>query len=197
MRKKIMALALLVISISLLAMGSAAYFTAEGRATNVVTTGEIIMSLKEEFGAEDKWTPTDIGFTLKENVMPGQTVEKSVTVKNDGSQEAFYTRVKVEVSILDGRGKTMSDEYDVYVNIDYNTADWTLKDGWWYYSSAVEADKVTEPVFTHVLLAPATPNEMESAQVSIIVTAQAVQAKNNSIPEGGSVAEDVAGWPEG
>lgn len=192
MRKKITAVALLVILISLLALGSAAYFTVDGRATNVVTTSGIAMSIDEA----GPWVGNDGVYTLNQTVMPGQIVEKAVTIVNDGTQEAFYTRVKVEISILDGQGKTMPDDYDIYVDMDFNAEHWTLKDGWWYYSSAVDAEGITEPVFTHIMLAPGTPNEMKNAQVSIIVTAQAVQARNNPIPAGGSVAENAAGWPE-
>lgn len=192
MRKKITAVALLVILISLLALGSAAYFTVDGRATNVVTTSGIAMSIDEA----GPWVGNDGVYTLNQTVMPGQTVEKAVTIVNDGTQEAFYTRVKVEISILDGQGKTMPDDYDIYVDMDFNAEHWTLKDGWWYYNGAVDAEGITEPVFTHIMLAPGTPNEMKNAQVSIIVTAQAVQARNNPIPAGGSVAENAAGWPE-
>ena len=191
MRKKITAVALLVILISLLALGSAAYFTVDGRATNVVSTGGITMSLDEK----GPWTGGNGVYTLDRTLMPGQTAQKVVSIINDGSQEAFYTRVSVEISILDGQGNAMPDDY-IYVDLDFNAADWTYRDGWWYYNAAVEAEQSSEPVFTHVLLTPGTPNEMKNAQVALIVRAQAVQAKNNPIPAGGTVAGDISGWPE-
>ena len=47
MKKKIFICALLVICLSVLAYGSAAYFTAEGTATNVITAGNLHIALKE------------------------------------------------------------------------------------------------------------------------------------------------------
>ena len=47
MKKKILVLALAVVFVSLMALGSAAYFTVEGRATNIITTGTVSLSLDE------------------------------------------------------------------------------------------------------------------------------------------------------
>ena len=47
MKKKLLSLALLTILLSLMALGSAAYFTYEGRATNVITTGAVNFELEE------------------------------------------------------------------------------------------------------------------------------------------------------
>ena len=47
MKKKILVLALAAVFVSLLALGSAAYFTVEGRATNIITTGKVDMALHE------------------------------------------------------------------------------------------------------------------------------------------------------
>lgn len=192
MKKKITAVSLLVILIALLALGSTAYFTAEGRATNVVTTNAIEMSISEE--GDFIPTSTNGVYELPGTLMPSQTAGKVVTIHNDGP-EPFYARVKVDIDIRDGGGQAMDDRFDQYVGLNFQSG-WVLSNGWYYYNSStgVAPNGDTSPIFTTVLLKPETPNEMMDAKVSIVVTAQAVQTKNNPIPAGGIT--QVPGWPE-
>lgn len=191
MKKKITAVALLVILVALLVLGSTAYFTAQGKATNVVSFHEISMSVREA-GAFQA-TGTDGVYDLPGTLMPSQSAGKTVAIHNDGP-EPFYTRVKVEIDIRDSNGQAMDDRFDQYVGLDYQTGTWLERDGWYYYAApAVAAGETSEPIFTRVLLKPETPNEMKDAKVSIVVTAEAVQAKNNPVPPEGITY--VVGWP--
>ena len=191
MKKKITAVALLVIQLSLAALGSAAYFTAEGRATNVISTNAISMTIQEsgEFTAV-----SDGVYELPSTLMPSQTANQEVSIKNDGP-EPFYTRVKVAIDIRDSSGQTMDDQFDQYVGLNFQPQ-WVESGGWYYYdgdSPDVAVNSSTSPIFTRVMLKPEAPNELKNAKISIIVTAQAVQTKNNPIPTGGVV--DIPGWP--
>lgn len=190
MKKKITAVALLVILLALGALGSAAYFTAEGRATNVVSTNAISMKIDES----GEFTGTNGVYELPGNLMPSQTADLQVSIQNDGP-EPFYTRVKVDVDIRDSSGQAMGSEYDRYVGLNFQSG-WVESEGWYYYENSnpvVNKQSSTQPIFDKVMLTPDTPNEMKNAKVSIVVTAQAVQTKNNDIPAGGVTA--VPGWP--
>ena len=84
MKKKILVLALAAVFVSLLALGSAAYFTVEGRASNIITTGTVSLSLDEHL-EEGKWTEVKdndvtVAWQLKDRVMPGMTVAKKSTL---------------------------------------------------------------------------------------------------------------------
>ena len=191
MKKKITAVALLVILLALGALGSAAYFTAEGRATNVVSTNAISMKIDEN----GDFTWTNGVYELPGNLMPSQTADLQVSIQNVGP-EPFYTRVKVDVDIRDSSGQAMGNEYDKYVGLNIKSG-WVESEGWYYYNGNGNpvVDKQSSPqlIFDTVTLKPDTPNEMKNAKVSIVVTAQAVQTKNNEIPAGGVTA--VRGWP--
>ena len=79
MKRKILLAAVAVICLSLLGVGTLAYFTSDGTAHNVITTGGVDIELIET---------TDDGKPFPEEgisgVMPGESVTKRVTVKNTG-----------------------------------------------------------------------------------------------------------------
>ncbi|MGI6029125.1 MAG: TasA family protein [Candidatus Heteroscillospira sp.] len=181
MKKRIAAAALIVLILALFAYGTTAFINAEGRATNVITTGTIEMSLTEEGDG----TPIEGGMKF-ENVMPGQTLAKKPVVENTGTQD-FYLRVRIDKSFE-------NTELDSAVMaLDGPGDGWTEEGGWYYYNSIVKpGDKVT--VFSTVSFDARMGNEYQSAAATIAVTAQAVQAKNNA-PASGNVT-DVVGWPE-
>jgi len=190
MKKRMLSLALMTIFISLMALGSAAYFTVEGRATNIITTGTVEMELQEMqlVGEEEIPYPTQ---TIT-GVMPSQKVSKIPYIVGVEGTQPFYTRVKVDVTVL---VEEKVDEAGLkYILINYDTENWEQgADGWWYYKGEVEAkDRVA--LFTEVTFAPEMPNEYQNCTVTIDVSAQATQVKNNPVPEAGYTA--IVGWPE-
>lgn len=195
MKKKMLSLALMTIFISLMALGSAAYFTVEGRATNVITTGEVVLTLDEHL-AEGDWTEVKEGdvtvaYHFNDLVMPGVTVDKNPTVTNSGTQP-FWLRAQVVVSVESADGQPMSTEYVQLLGQEETV--WTAReedDGWDYYTAIVTpGQEIT--LFDGVKLAEETPNEYQSSRVTITVRAQAVQSKNN---DSGTVLE-IQGWPD-
>ena len=91
MKRNIALLAILTALAAILALGTGAYFTASGQATNVVTTGTVSLSLDER-RADGQVFPD-----LTADVLPGQSVSKIPYVVNTGSQP-FYTRMLIQVS---------------------------------------------------------------------------------------------------
>ena len=181
MKRKLLILSVLAICIATLAAGTLAYFTSEGKAHNVITTGGVEIAV-QEWADENKQTP----FEDLEGIMPGMTVTKIAEIKNTGASDA-WVRVKVEKNIkLQGEGTSDTS----LVELTLNTADWTEKDGYYYYTKVLKPGEVTAPIFTAVTFKPDMGNEYQNATATVDVTAQAVQTANN-----GDTVMDAKGWP--
>jgi predicted ribosomally synthesized peptide with SipW-like signal peptide len=182
MKRKLLILSVLALCIATLAAGTLAYFTSEGKAHNVITTGSVEITV-QEWADEDKQTP----FEDLEGIMPGVTVTKIAEIKNTGASDA-WVRVKVEKSIkLQGEGTPDT----ALVELNLNLTDWTLgEDGYLYYNKALKPSEVTEPLFTTVTFNVTMGNEYQNATATVDVAAQAVQTANN-----GETVMDAKGWP--
>ena len=185
MKKKILTVAAIAICLAVLASGTLAYFTAEDQVHNVITSDAVDIAIEE-------WQDEVGGTPYPDEpipVMPGSTVSKIVTVKNNDAES--YIRASFEVVITTANGGSMTyDPNVIKVNPDHD--EWVEKDGWWYYNSAVATGAVTEPLFTEVVFDGSNmTNEYQNCTVEVIVYAQAVQTANN-----GASALEAAGWPE-
>ena len=182
MKRKLLILSALAICIAMLVTGTLAYFTAEGKAHNVITTGGVEIAV-QEWADEEKTKP----FEDLTGIMPGMTVTKIAEIKNTGASDA-WVRVKVEKNIeLKGEGTPDTG----LVELALNTAYWTEKDGYYYYTKALKPGEVTAPVFTSVTFNATMGNEYQNATATVDVFAQAVQTANN-----GATAMDAKGWPK-
>ena len=181
MKRKLLILSVLAICIATLAAGTLAYFTSEEKAHNVITTGGVEIAV-QEWADENKQTP----FEDLEGIMPGMTVTKIAEIKNTGASDAWI-RVLITKNIqLEGE-----DTPDTgLVELALNTADWTEKDGYYYYTKALKPGEVTAPVFTSVTFNATMGNEYQNATATVNVSAQAVQIANN-----GATVMDAKGWP--
>lgn len=195
MKKRIASVALIVLILALFAYGTTAFISAEGRATNVITTGTVSMLLTEKYDKTQAEAIVDGGGVMTglkfENVMPSQTLSKEPVIENTGSQ-SFWLRVRLTASMTDPTGKPL----DTGV-IDYDGLDASLwtdgQDGWLYYNEAVKTGESVS-VFKSVTFDASMGNEYQGARAEIAIAAQAVQTANNPIPDGGSIL-DVQGWP--
>lgn len=221
MKRKLVLTSAVVLILALLAAGTFAYFTKDARATNVITTGTIDITLNDEIQGGKE---TGTGWKL-EGVMPGQAVEKKVSITNNGSAEAWL-RVKLAVRVtVDGEEMplTFGDGQSVLL---FATGDgWLAQDGYYYYRNATKSGDTTKQLFSSLQLNPLLPNAYQGCTVTVDVLAQAVQVKNNNVyltadgaefkdADGQSVAftalstddtgdgahksslESVFGWPE-
>lgn len=183
MKKKALVIALLVICLSLIGFGTAAYFTHEDTATNVITSGNIQIELKEWADAA-KETP----FEDVTGVMPGAKVTKIVEVTNTGDNPA-WVRVKADKDIQLAQGVEGTPNTSL-VKLDIDTTKWTEKNGWYYYNEQLAPDATTAPLFTTVTFDTAMGNMYQNSTATVAVTAQAVQTANN-----GTTVAEAAGWP--
>ena len=181
MKRKILILSVLAICIATFAAGTIAFFTAEGKAHNVITTGGVEIAV-QEWADDEKTKP----FENLSGVMPNTTVTKIAEVKNTGASDAWI-RVKVEKNIkLQCEGTPDTG----LVELTLNTTDWTEKDGYFYYTKALKPGEVTAPIFTAVTFKADMGNEYQNATATVDVSAQAVQTANN-----GDAVMDAKGWP--
>ena len=180
MKRKLLILSVLAICIATLAAGTLAYFTSEGKAHNVITTGGVEITV-QEWADVEKTKP----FEDLTGVMPNTTVTKIAEIKNTGASDA-WVRVKVEKSIkLQGEGTPDTGLVELTIN-----TDWTEKDGYFYYTKALKPGEVTAPIFTAVTFKADMGNEYQNATATVDVSAQAVQTANN-----GDTVMDAKGWP--
>lgn len=198
MKKKTLAISLITILFSLLAMGTAAMFLfyEDGRTTNVVTTSGIEMVLTETgdgIPVVEEGKFVGLMFT---SVMPSQTVGKQPSITNSGA-EPFWLRVKIDISLQKAVAGVPTDlplqigDVDV-VQLNGITEAWQQVGEWYYYTEKVTEDK-TVTVFDSVTFAAQMGNEYQNAFGDIVIAAEAIQCKNNEIPAGGTIT-DV--WPK-
>lgn len=186
MKRKVLVTALLVLCLSLVCYGTVAYFTSDGTATNVITSGKISITLDEtavdESGAVS-------AFKDVTGVMPGAEISKIVQVTNTGDNPA-WVRIGVDkrIELADG----VEGEPDTaLVTMDLDEENWTQgADGYYYYNVALEPGAQTEPLFTTVTFDTSMGNMYQGSTAYIDVYAAAVQTAHN-----GDTVMDAAGWP--
>lgn len=193
MKKKLFALAVLAICAATAASSTLAYFTSQTQAHNVITTGGVAIEIVEySNGVEIKDGVMPDSF---KNVMPGATVSKEVTVKNQDEAADAWIRAKVDVSVKDPGENTLdAGVIDIIYKLSADT--WIKGDeGYYYYTKPVAPGTATEPLFENVQFSgPEMGNEYQNCTVEIDIYAQAVQYKNNPIPADGDVT-GIKGWP--
>ena len=186
MKKKIAIGAVLVLCLSMLIYSTIAYFNTADTARNVITAGDIKIELQETAITDDG---EEIPFEDRFDVMPGQDVSKIVKVTNTGSNPA-YIRVQVQKAIAlaaDAQGDVDLD----LISLDFDSEKWTLgDDGYYYYKEPLAPGKTTAALFNKVTFAAEMGNMYQGSKVTIKVTAEATQVKNN-----GATVCDAAGWP--
>lgn len=179
---RFLAISVIAIIFTLFSQGSLAYYQTIGKATNVVTMGDIDLKIHEL---------TDSGTEFPKEgvyVLPGDIVSKQVSVENVGGHP-FYLRVKLLTGIS---GEGLSHEDCLKLNIDEEK--WTLKDGWYYYNGIVDPGTKTPNLFTHVeIIGDKIDNSYLGNTLTLTVAAHAVQSENNPIQNGDY--STASGWP--
>ena len=164
---KLFVVSLVAAMMTFISTSTLAYYSTVGKATNVVTSGNIRFVIHET---------TDQGKEFpKEGVyiVPGDIVSKKVSIESD-CEHPFYLRVKMVYGI---DSQELSSEECFKLNIDEEH--WVLHDGWYYYTDIV-GSKVD--------------NSHLGKTLTLTVKAQAVQSENNPISDGNVYT--ASGWPK-
>ena len=182
MKKKMFVLGVCAVLLMLLTQKTVAYYSTIGKATNVITTGDISFEIHET---------TDTGALFPTDgviVLPGDVVSKQVSIESVCDQP-FYLRVKIEYGI-DSEVLGATDCFAL--NVD--TVNWTEYDGWYYYNSIVEPGDETPYLFTEVeIVGSKVDNRYIGKTLTLDVIAQAVQSVHNPLTDGHVYT--ASGWP--
>ena len=179
MKRFLIYISVLIMTVSLLAGGTLSYYTTTVEAVNVVTTGNVSLKIHETIDTGAEFPEAGVV------VMPGDTVSKIVKAENTGTT-ALYLRIEL---VKDVNDDALSAEN--CLSMDINTTDWTYRDGYYYYNKPLEPGQVTSALFTEVYVdGRAVNNDYLGKKLTLDVKAYAVQSRYN----GDSVWE-ATGWP--
>lgn len=186
--KRIIAVLAITSILAVMVFQTLAFFTAEDTALNRVTMGNVALILNDDTinPETEELEPFPVeGFDL---VMPGDVIDKIVSVTNDGDNP-IWVRIRLDRSILLA-GEAANVDFNV-LGLDLNDEDWTEGvDGWFYYNEVLAPGETTENLFTQVTFPTSLGNEFMNAEVEIDVLAQGVQSQNN-----GLTVQEATGWP--
>ncbi len=179
---KIFVAALVAAMMAFISTSTLAYYQAVGKATNVVTSGNIQFII-HEMTKQGKEFPKEGVY-----IVPGDVVSKKVSIESD-CDHPFYLRVKMVYGV-DSQELTSEDCFKLNINEEY----WELHDGWYYYTDIVNPGETTPDVFSHVeIVGSKVDNSYLGKTLTLTVKAQAVQSENNPITDG--ITYTASGWP--
>lgn len=188
MKKKMI---LTITAVALAAMmaigGTIAWFTDSEEVTNVITMGNIDISLRETDG--EGFTEEGLNFGSEVPLTPGAELEKDPYVVNIGKNDA-WVRVKVQLSGT----ATEVEEFDIEDLATINPG-WEYEDGYYYYNSLLEKDDETSPLFDEVTIPTTWGNEFVNKELTILITAEAVQADNLAADSAQAAFDETVGAP--
>lgn len=176
-------ISLIAIVLSLFMQETLAYYSTIGKASNVVTSGNLKMMIHEKTDQGNDFPAEGV------YIMPGDVVSKRVSIENI-CEHPFYLRVRVVFGV---NSESLSSEDCFKLNI--NDKDWRRVGDWYYYRQVVEPGDTTAEVFSHVEIVGAKVDKSYIGKtLTLTVDAQAVQSENNPV-SGGDISK-VSGWPK-
>lgn len=176
-------ISLIAIVLSLFMQETLAYYSTIGKASNVVTSGNLKMMIHEKTDQGNDFPAEGV------YIMPGDVVSKRVSIENI-CEHPFYLRVRVVFGV---NSESLSSEDCFKLNI--NDKDWQRVGDWYYYRQVVEPGDTTAEVFSHVEIVGAKVDKSYIGKtLTLTVDAQAVQSENNPV-SGGDISK-VSGWPK-
>ena len=176
-------ISVIAIVLSLFMQETVAYYSTIGKASNVVTSGNLKMMIHEK---------TDQGTDFPAEgvyIMPGDIVSKQVSVENI-CEHPFYLRVRVVYGV-NSQELSAADCFKLNINED----NWQREGNWYYYKNVLQPGETTPLVFSHVeIVGSSVNNSYIGKTLMLTVDAQAVQSENN--PVSGHAVYQALGWPE-
>lgn len=193
MKHRLMLLCIGILILGMSSAGTVAYYTAETRTHNVITTGNIDIAVIEQQVDQEKGF-VDFPKEGIEGVMPGDSISKIVRIKNTGKNNAWI-RVKLEVEY-----PNQKPEYNAYasnpeqkelITLSGTEKEWIYdsKDGFYYYNKILEPAEETTNLLGEVHLDPQMGNTYQNVKFTVNVSAQGVQSDNN-----GTSYKEAKGW---
>ena len=179
-KASLLLISLCAIILTVLTQPTLAYYTTVGKATNVVTSGDIQLQIHERTADGSEFPAEGI------YVIPGDIVSKQVSVENICGHP-FYLRVKL---VSASTNETLKPEECFKLDID--SQNWTYQDGYYYYNDILQPGETTPTLFTQVEIVGSKVDQTHvGSTLSLTVNAYAVQSKNNPAEH----PWDASGWP--
>lgn len=179
-RSKLLLIALAAILATVLTQPTLAYYTTIGKATNVVTSGDISLQIHEKTADGSNFPAEGV------YIIPGDIVSKQVSVENVCGHP-FYLRVKL---VSGTTNEALSP--DDCLKMDIDTENWTHLDGYYYYNQILRPGETTPTLFTQVEIVGSKVDRSHiGSTLSLTVNAYAVQSENNPAEH----PWDASGWP--
>lgn len=179
--------------------GSLAWFTDTESRTNTFTTGNINITIDEE---STDGSQTGTGYDY-ENVMPGDVLEKKVTVTLDEDSQDAYVRLVLTLT-PDEKSKniltTLKDknpDNDITLLNDGTPVlvNWSVSDdnavAIYDIKTKLTQEQFDWVPFTDVKIPESWGNDFANANFSIDVKAEAIQAENNDDGFAGISSEEI------
>ena len=167
-KARLLLIALAAILLTVLTQPTLAYYTTIGKATNVVTSGDIQLMIHEKTASGDDFPREGI------YIIPGDIVSKQVTVENV-CEHPFYLRIKL---VSGSTNEALS--ADDCLKLDIDTANWTYVEGFYYYNQILQPGETTPALFTQVEIVGSRVDQTHiGSTLSLTVNAYAVQSENN------------------
>ncbi len=142
MKKKKSLIAIIALLLVVVVGATFAYYTSNTTFENVFNAGKYKVTLTEEFESPDNW-------------VPGETIPKTVTAKNDGTVPAAV-RVSYVEKWEDLEGNDITSQVTpnpAIINFD-NTSDWIQDGNHYYYKYILEPNDTTSSFISGVTLNP-------------------------------------------
>lgn len=185
-RRKLLVLliALAAIAAALIVQPVLAYYTTMQKVDGELTTGKIEVKVQYT-GKQDEVI-----------VIPGSVVEKTVSVKNTGSQPC-YLRLKLVCTMSKTGEETLPD--NGFVEPVQLGEGWTKVDGYYYYNEILEVEETTSLAFEKLMIVGSKVGQEHIGwSLNFDVVAEAVQSQNNPKDKTNVKPWDdaVKGWPK-
>ena len=188
-KKLIITVAALAVTTGFFAYGTRAYFT------DKVTSGKNVISV---VGVNDvqlvDLSYAQGGLLLPPDqpvpVMPGQSVGKTVSVKNTGESPIFVRIKLTPIIILSEKEAGRESEIDLsLVRFEIDETKWLYQDGYYHYYLPLEGGEETENLIPAVTFSPEMGNMYKDSLILVTTRMEVVQANYNA-----SFVLDATGW---
>lgn len=178
MKRRVLALALILVLSALISSGTVAYFTTQKKTNNVITTGHIDIRLIDT-GARDSKQIT---------VTPLSEYSREVSVKNTGNHPA-WVRIALNCAVTLSNGSV--ERSDEWIRLHMCSADWVEQDGYYYYTKPLQPNETTPLLMDKVTFGADIDESYENSRTTLDIIAYGVQVENN-----GDTYLEAQGWPE-
>lgn len=193
-KKKLIIMLSTIGAIAAIGVGATlAYFTANDSATNVVTMGNVSITLTENevtkgsdgHTYEQTNAITEDGLEFSE-IMPGDTIPKNPTITLADTSNDAYVRINMDIQFSGTITADVREKLQTSLLASLNNeilaegSRWYYNstDGYYYYNVPLTQNNKTAVLFTTVNLPSDWGNEAANAQFNIVLNAQAVQSDN-------------------